>query len=202
MNSLTSILSLSQIALRQLDEPAAEPELRGALDAITPRARSLSSFAGTYRKVIQWPVPSMAFMSLQDLFRRLQQAIESDWCERGGRPALNWLPRACLQMNNNGNRPCWHFIRNVEQVTVEQATPRLWVQARQGRGGRQQIRLSDNGPCLHAGLERQTFLPFLCAREGGQGVGLTVQRQLMYGVGGRVRLVRPIEDDAAMVLSA
>ena len=37
--------------------------------------------------------------------------------------------------------------------------------------------------------------------EGGQGVGLTVVRQLVHGMGGRVRHVRPLEGGAAFVLS-
>jgi nitrogen-specific signal transduction histidine kinase len=57
------------------------------------------------------------------------------------------------------------------------------VQARQSRGGRLQIVIRDNGPGVLAGLERQIFLPFFSAREGGHGIGLTVVRQLMYGIG-------------------
>jgi C4-dicarboxylate-specific signal transduction histidine kinase len=91
--------------------------------------------------------------------------------------------------------------QNAEQATASLATPRLWVQARQGRGGRLQITVRDNGPGVPAGLERRIFLPFFSAREGGQGIGLTVVRQLVYGMGGRVRHVRPLEGGAAFVLS-
>ena len=65
------------------------------------------------------------------------------------------------------------------------------MQARQSRGGRLQIGVRDNGPGVPPGLERQIFLPFFSAREGGQGIGLTVVRQLVNGMGGRVRHVRP-----------
>jgi C4-dicarboxylate-specific signal transduction histidine kinase len=51
------------------------------------------------------------------------------------------------------------------------------------------------------GLERQIFLPFFTTREDGQGVGLTVVRQLVHGMGGRMRHVRPLEGGAAFVLS-
>jgi C4-dicarboxylate-specific signal transduction histidine kinase len=59
----------------------------------------------------------------------------------------------------------------------------------------------DNGPGVPPGLDRQIFLPFFSAREGGQGIGPTVVRQLVNGMGGRVRHVRPIEGGAAFVLS-
>ena len=86
-------------------------------------------------------------------------------------------------------------------ATIALESPRLWVQARQGRGGRLQISVRDNGPGVPPGLERQIFLPFFSAREGGQGIGLTVVRQLVHGMGGRVRHVRPLEGGAAFVLS-
>jgi C4-dicarboxylate-specific signal transduction histidine kinase len=76
-----------------------------------------------------------------------------------------------------------------------------WVQARQTRGGRLQISVRDNGPGVAARLERQIFLPFFSTREGGQGIGLTVVRQLMFGMGGRVRHLRPLEKGAMFVLS-
>ena len=93
------------------------------------------------------------------------------------------------------------LLRNAEQATAEHGEPQLWVQARPGRGGRLLISVRDNGPGVPAGLERQIFLPFFSAREGGQGIGLTVVRQLVHGMGGRVRHVRPLEGGAGFVLS-
>lgn len=92
------------------------------------------------------------------------------------------------------------LIHNAEQATSDVTTPRLWVQARQSRGGRLQISVRDNGPGVPAGLERQIFMPFFTTREGGSGIGLTVVRQLMYGMGGRVRYARSLEGGATFVL--
>ena len=38
------------------------------------------------------------------------------------------------------------LFHNAEQATADMAAPRLWVQARQGRGGGLQITMRDNGP--------------------------------------------------------
>ncbi|MBY0233763.1 MAG: hypothetical protein K2W93_02185, partial [Burkholderiaceae bacterium] len=109
-------------------------------------------------------------------------------------------------------------LRNAEQATWGLTVPRLWVKCAQGRGGRLLISVRDNGAGVPAGLERQIFLPFFSAREQGaeaegtageegqagqvgQGIGLTVVRQLVNGMGGRVRHVRPLEGGAAFVLS-
>lgn len=202
MNSLTPIRSLSQSALSLSQEPGGEDDLRQALDAITRRADSLASFVGTYRRVSQWPAPAMAPVDLLALFARLEQASAPAWSARGGTVGFDVeSPSLRLQADEGQlEQALLALINNAAQATADQAAPRLWVQARQGRGGRLQISVRDNGPGVPPGLERQIFLPFFSAREGGQGIGLTVVRQLVNGMGGRVRHVRPLEGGAAFVL--
>ena len=203
MNSLTPIKSLSETALTLLTEPDTEDELRSALTAIALRAESLSGFVRTYRRVSQWPAPTMAPVDLQALFARLQQATGPAWAARAGEVNFE-LTSPSLQLQADAGQleqALLALITNAAQATEEQTTPRLWVQARQGRGGRLQISVRDNGPGVPLGLERQIFLPFFSAREGGQGIGLTVVRQLVFGMGGRVRHVRPLEGGAAFLLS-
>ncbi len=203
MNSLTPIRSLSQTAQGLLDEPDGAADLRTALDAIARRSEHLSSFVTNYRKVSQWPAPAMAPVDLQGLFGRLQQAVGRAWTARGGEATFELAAPTLRLLADEGQleQVLLALIQNAEHATAEQPAPRLWVQARQSRGGRLQIMVRDNGPGVPAGLERQIFLPFFSAREGGHGIGLTVVRQLMYGMGGRVRHVRPLEHGAAFVLS-
>jgi len=203
MNSLTPIRSLSQSALALAEEPGAEGDLRQALDAIARRADSLATFVGTYRRVSQWPAPTMAPIDVQALFARLERAVAPAWSARGGAVSFELdSPTLRLQADDGQlEQALLALINNAAEATADMAAPRLWVQARQTRGGRLQIGVRDNGPGVPPGLERQIFLPFFSAREGGQGIGLTVVRQLVNGMGGRVRHVRPIEGGAAFVLS-
>jgi len=203
MNSLTPIKSLSENALSLLNEPDGAVELRIALDAIGRRAESLSNFVGTYRRVSRWPAPTLAPVDLRELFDGLRQAVGPSWTARGGEVQFEVASPSLQLRADEGQleQALLALLNNAEQATADQPTPRLWVQARQSRGGRLQIVVRDNGPGVPAGLERQIFLPFFSAQEGGQGIGLTVVRQLMYGMGGRVRHVRPIEGGAAFVLS-
>ncbi|MFZ2987553.1 sensor histidine kinase, partial [Ideonella sp.] len=203
MNSLTPIKSLSQTAEDLLGEPDSEADLRSALQAIAQRAEGLAGFVATYRRVSQWPAPVLAPVDLQTLFRRLQLAVAPSWAARGGEALFELnAPSLRLQADEGQlEQALLALLTNAEQATADTPVPRLWLQARQGRGGRLQISVRDNGPGVPPGMERQIFLPFFSAREGGQGIGLTVVRQLVHGMGGRVRHVRPIDGGAAFVLS-
>lgn len=206
MNSLTPLQSLSQTALGLLDEPedpAAQADLRTALQAIQQRAQGLARFVATYRRASHWPAPQLAPVALQALFARLQQATAPAWAARGGEALFELAsPTLCLQADEAQlEQALLALVHNAAQATAETAVPRLWVTARQGRGGRLQLSVRDNGPGVVPGLERQIFLPFFTTREDGQGVGLTVVRQLVHGMGGRMRHVRPLEGGAAFVLS-
>jgi len=213
MNSLTPIKSLSQTALMLLDEPANPDhagDMRTALTGIAHRSEGLSSFVRNYRRVSQWPAAEMAPVDLQVFFQRLRQATSPAWAARGGQ-ALFELASPSLQLLADEaqlEQALLALLQNAAQATAGLAAPRLWVQARLSRGGRLQISVRDNGPGVPAGLERQIFLPFFSARvsaqedeECGQGIGLAVVRQLIHGMGGRVRHVRPLEGGAAFVLS-
>lgn len=203
MNSLTPIRSLSQSALSLSEEPGAEADLRQALSAIARRAASLATFVGTYRRVSQWPAPTMAPVDVQALFARLEQAIAPPWRARGGEIAFELASPSLRLQADDGQleQALLALVNNAAQATADVVAPRLWVQARQSRGGRFQISVRDNGSGVPPGLERKIFLPFFSAREGGQGIGLTVVRQLVNGMGGRVRHVRPLEGGAAFILS-
>lgn len=204
MNSLTPIQSLSQTAQLLLDEPPlVEADLRSALAGIELRAAELARFVRTYRRVSQWPAPVLAPVPLDALLQRLQQAVAPAWRQRGGEASFEPASAGlCLQADEGQlEQALLALLRNAEQATEGLSQPRLWVQARQGRGGRLQLSVRDNGPGVPPGLEHKIFMPFFSAREGGQGIGLTVVRQLVHGMGGRVRHVRPLEGGAAFVLS-
>jgi len=203
MNSLTPIKSLSQTAIGLLNGPDQLSDLRVALDAIERRATSLSSFVGTYRRVGQWPSPTLVAVDVQRLFQRLQQAVGPSWTARGGESTFDVTSPTLRLLADEGQleQALLALINNAEQATADQSQPRLWLLARQSRGGRLQISVRDNGPGVPAGLERQIFMPFFTTREDGHGIGLTVVRQLMYGMGGRVRYARSLQGGATFVLS-
>jgi len=203
MNSLTPIASLSQGALALLDDPEAGDELRLALDTIAQRAAGLQRFVADYRRLSQLPPPHMEPVDLGALLARLQAAVAPAWAARGGAAQFDLAhPGLRLQADPAQlEQALLNLIRNAENATCDTPQPQLWVEARLSRGGRLRITVRDNGPGVPLGLEQQIFLPFFSATPGGHGIGLTLTRQLVHGMGGRLRHARPLEGGAAFVLS-
>ncbi len=203
MNSLTPIASLSQGALELLEDPEAGADLRLALDTIAQRAAGLQRFVADYRRLSQLPPPQLQPVDLDALLARLQAAVAPAWMARGGAAHFDLAhPGLRLQADPAQlEQALLNLIRNAENATHGTAQPQLWVEPRLSRGGRLRISVRDNGPGVPPGLEQQIFLPFFSATPGGHGIGLTLTRQLVHGMGGRLRHARPLEGGAAFVLS-
>lgn len=203
MGSLTPIRSLAQSALDLVDEPGHADELRLALDTVAQRAEGLHRFVADYRRVSHTPPPQMAPVDLQALLGRVQAAVAARWAARGGAVHLS-LAEPGLRLQADAaqlEQALLNLVRNAETATRDVPRPELWVDAALARGGRLRITVRDNGCGVPPGLEQQIFLPFFSATEGGSGIGLTMVRQLVHGMGGRVRHVRPLGGGAAFVMS-
>ena len=199
MNSLTPIASLAQAA-GELDDPA---ERQLALDTIARRAAGLRRFVTDFRQLSEAPPPQLEVVELQALFARLQLAVAPAWAARGGEARFSVQPPTLLVRADAAQleQALLNLIRNAERATEGLPAPLLRVDAVLTRSSRLRLSVQDNGPGVPAGLEQQIFLPFFSASEGGRGIGLTVARQLVHGMGGRLRHLRPLEGGASFVIT-
>jgi signal transduction histidine kinase len=215
MNSLTPISSLSRTAqdlLREAPLPEADrQDLTLAMDTIARRADALATFVGNYRRVSEWPEPKLEPILLSELFARLEQMVAADWRARGGEAKFELESPSLSLMADAGQleQALLNLIKNAAQACAEQDKPRLTVRARLVRGGRLSLEVRDNGPGVPAGMENDIFLPFVSTKPsslqdkaaGGQGIGLAVVRNLVHGMGGSVRYVKPVSGGACFVLT-
>lgn len=217
MNSLTPIASLSRTALDVLSDKGAEnsqrtlglnaqsltAELQTALEAISRRADQLSIFVDSYRRVSEFPSPSMKPMLVSELFKRLQTLISGEWDARGGKAAFSVEPPSLELVCDEGHMEqiLLNLIKNAGDATLGYSSPSVSVSARIVRGGRLAIEVVDNGPGIISGVEARIFTPFFSTRTAGHGIGLAVVRNLMHGMGGAVRFARRPQGGACFILT-
>ena len=206
MNSLTPIASLSgtarELARQDLTGDARE-DLAVALETIFRRAEALSTFVAEYRRVSDWPEPKLAAVDLSALFARVERMVGSDWVARGGAARFEVVPPTLTLMADSGQleQSLLNLLGNAARATADMPEPTVSVSARLLRGGQLAIEVRDNGPGVPHGIEQEIFTPFFSTRERGGGIGLAVVRNLVQGMGGTVRHVRPASGGAAFVLS-
>jgi len=204
MNSLTPIASLSSSAHELIaHDAAADPDLAIALETIARRTESLAGFVADYRRVSDWPEPTLAAVALAPLFARVERLVAADWRARGGVLRFDVAPATLTLMADAGQleQALLNLLSNAAHATSRVAEPAVQVSARLVRGGRLAIEVRDNGPGVPHGLEQDIFMPFFSTREHGSGIGLAVVRNLVQGMGGSVRHVKPASGGAAFVLS-
>ena len=206
MNSLTPIASLATTAHELVaagDAPAAGEDLAVALETIARRTESLAAFVADYRRVSDWPEPVLAAVALEPLFARVERLVAGDWHVRGGAAHFEVQPPTLTLMADAGQleQALLNLLSNAAHATARVARPAVQVSARLVRGGRLAIEVRDNGPGVPHGLEHDIFMPFFSTREHGSGIGLAVVRNLVQGMGGSVRHVKPASGGAAFVLS-
>jgi C4-dicarboxylate-specific signal transduction histidine kinase len=135
--------------------------------------------------------------------------VSADWRERGGSASFVVQPTTVTLMADPGQleQAMLNLLKNAAQATRDVAQPTLRVSARLSRGGRLALEVRDNGPGVPIGMESDIFLPFVSASQGkdpmpqGRGIGLAVVRNLVHGMGGTVRYVKPLDGGACFVLS-
>ncbi len=216
MNSLTPVASLSRTALEMLlqndsSDRANRDDLILSLDTIARRADALVDFVSNYRHVSELPEPQVQPVDVGALFARLEQLVGADWRAKGGSTVFAVEPATLSLMADAGQleQALLNLIKNAAQATAALPQPTLTVRARLVRGGRLRLEVSDNGPGVASGMENNIFLPFFSTRPAprpgtgamGQGIGLAVVRNLVHGMGGSVRYVKPVGGGAMFVLT-
>ena len=89
------------------------------------------------------------------------------WSARGGEVQFELGSPSLRLLADEGQleQALLALFQNAERATASLATPRLWVQARQGRGGRLQITRQIMPACSEWPLSRESML--MCFRRIG-----------------------------------
>jgi two-component system nitrogen regulation sensor histidine kinase NtrY len=213
MNSLTPIASLASTARDEVSnvlkglpvDDANAPalaEASEALEIVTRRSEGLLSFVHNHRRLTKRLVTHFEVISVQRVFARLQRLLSNDLATRNIQLTTTVEP-ATLEITADPDlldQALINLVRNAIEALQSSPAGRIVLSAQRQSDGRVSIAVADNGPGIVAEQRERVFIPFFTTKRGGNGVGLTLVRQVATVHGASVGLEETSGGGATVVL--
>jgi len=199
MNSLTPVSSLAATAhdlvsgvVKQLpaDDPraAALTDAAEALETVTRRSEGLLHFVQNHRRLTKHLVTQIEVAPVQRIFARLQRLLATDLAARDIRLTTSVEPQtleiaADIELLDQA---LINLVRNAIEALRDAPAGLIALSAHRDPDGRVAIVVADNGPGIAPDQREKIFVPFFTTKRQGNGVGLTLVRQIATAHGATV----------------
>jgi len=198
MNSITPLASLADTAQQCLDESRAHAAVRedaqlqallddvqSALHTIGSRGQGLLRFVDSYRRLSRLPPPAPRRFLVRDCFTNLCRLVQPQMA--GVHFECHCAPDT-LELHADPEQleqALLNLVNNALDAVEGTAQPRLTLLAFT-QNGRAMLRLEDNGCGMNSEQLEQIFVPFFTTKKHGNGIGMSVVRQIVQLNGGRI----------------
>ena len=182
MNSITPVISLSGTLCERMnsapDDPHTREIIHQGLDVINRRCQGLTTFVGNYRKLTRMPRPSLAAVSIDNLFDDLDKLLHA--------PDITFTASP-LGMTIRADRSQLEqvFINIIRNAREARAT-HISVSASPAPRAGVSFTISDNGTGILPDVINRIFVPFFTTKTEGSGIGLALCRQIIVMHGGNI----------------
>lgn len=187
MNTITPITSISETLLSIHD--GSNKEINEGLQVINSTGKGLISFVESYRKFTHLPTPVPNLFYVLPFAKRMRQLalhhkdfpniqIELDIPQEDliVYADENLISQVVLNLLKNG----------LEAIGNEKEDGRIIIRAFADAQEAVIIEICNNGPAIPQDVMEHIFVPFFSTKSGGNGIGLSVSRQIMRLSGGSI----------------
>lgn len=178
MNTLTPVTSLANTATGLLDHSDANGDVREAVETIARRSEGLMNFVQRYRELLNVPQPQISRIKVSDVFASLKTLMRGE-IEHVD-VAIDVIP-VSLEVDADPallDQVLVNLVRNALDAMQTSERPKLRFQGGLSHG-RIQLSVEDNGSGMDAETQAQIFVPFFTTKRQGNGIGLSLSRQIM-----------------------
>lgn len=190
MNSIAPISSLAETLNERLqyhEETEALKDVKTGISTIKNRSEGLLQFAKSYRLINKVDQPNFKELSVAQLFEGifqllgpslLQKGIELDIILKNTRLKIVADKHLLEQVLINLTLNAMDAMENTENPTIKlvglEKDDEIWIQ------------VVDNGAGMEPELLEQIFTPFFTTKKSGNGIGLTLSKQIMLVHNGNI----------------
>ncbi|MDD4514270.1 ATP-binding protein [Massilibacteroides sp.] len=187
MNSITPITSLSETLLSTQGEAC--PEIRDGLQVINSTGKSLMSFVESYRKFTHLPTPTPTLFYVAPFAERMRQLALHQKNYSNIKIEIE-IPQEDLIVYADENlvsQVVLNLLKNgLEAIGTKQEDGLIIIKAYTNKEEAVIIEIMNNGPAIPTDVMEHIFVPFFSTKEKGNGIGLSVSRQIMRLSGGSI----------------
>jgi len=191
MNSMTPIVSLSRyiegvisnedLRSRLGDETSEQyKDLQQSIDAIASRSQGLMEFVDSYRSLSHFPVPIFDEVNVAALIERIELLLKEDLLAAKIHFSTKVDPRdICLLADANFlEQVLINLLRNAIDAVEAKPTSIIELNCSRRENGKITLQVIDNGCGISKDIIENIFTPFYTTKEKGNGIGLSLSRQL------------------------
>ena len=184
IGSINSILHSFQHYAPQL-APADRPDFSEALDVSMARNTQLANFIGGFARLVRLPPPVPQPTDVHALLRATARLLQPQSAERRIRWHLT-LPAEPLLVSLDAQQ-LEQVLLNVAKNALEAigCDGTIWVRTTRRPPT---LTIENDGPALTPEVRQRLFTPFFSTKRDGQGIGLTLVRDVLLAHGFRFRL--------------
>ncbi|WP_455590376.1 sensor histidine kinase [Bacteroides sp.] len=189
MNSVTPITSLSETLLSIAN--TTDKELRHGLQTISATGKGLLAFVNSYRQFTRIPTPEPTLFYVKGFLKRMVELA------RHQNPCNNItfhtsiLPEDLIihADENLISQVVINLLNNAIQAIGIKPDGKISIKAYCNQEEEIMIEIQNNGPAIPPEVAEQIFIPFFTTKENGNGIGLSISRQIMRLSGGNITLL-------------
>ena len=211
MNSITPITSLAstvhdmtikrddgKIFMKKLDDEDLE-SFSSALITIQNRSQGLLNFVEIYRNLTRIPKPNFRYFRVQELFDRCSLLLRPKMEELGIECDHRVFPPDLMITADPDliDQVLINLMLNAIDAVKEVENPKISILATVNSASRIMIDFQDNGTGIKPDIMDKIFMPFFTSKKNGNGIGLSLSRQIMHLHKGSI-LVRSKPDEGTV----
>lgn len=181
-NSIGAINSILNTFLNYKDQlqPAYREDYRNGLSVAVDRNTALSNIMSNFAKVVKLPEPVKEETDLHEVLRSVQILMEAE----GKQKQIEWT----WQLDNR-HYPVLMDVEQMQQVLINILKNSIEALGDNGKiiistaAHPLSISIKDNGSGISEETSKKIFTPFFSTKPNGQGIGLTLVREVLQNHG-------------------
>ncbi|MEO0338786.1 MAG: ATP-binding protein [Bacteroidota bacterium] len=178
-NSIGAINSIIHSSIDYLSDSQSEDDqmIQEALSTAAARNENLAQFMKNFAEVVRLPKPSLQTTSLQKLVRNVSNLMEPIATQHDITFKYEMLESGDIKVNldeQQMEQALVNIVKNAIEAIGEKGTIRFKVGTYPTC-----LIIANDGPPIPDDVAEKIFTPFFSTKQDGQGIGLTLVREIM-----------------------